>query len=335
MNKEEYLEKARQANNKEIGETKLSDLTDKNSIFYKGVEVMPKEEKSATPEKPKDPYEIPSVRTFKDDVADAVKTENLSVSRIMQKEVIKKEEKKDDPEDKKVKIFYVVIGIIAGFLVIGGIMAITYSLVFLKKKEDVNVSQVTVSKPFIRIEEESKIDINRKTSRDLLVDLNNEIKNPPKTDGVRKIVFTSQDGGTASLDEVLDKFGSRLPAELDRSLKRNMFTGINFINGEGEPFFILFGESYDSLFAGSIKWEEDLPEDMSILFGKDPNATTTDKYLFKDVIIENRDARVLLDKDNKIRFFYSILEDNMLFFGNSQRTLKEILARLREAKLTK
>lgn len=336
MDKEEFLEKARQANNKEIGETKLSDLTDKDSAFYKNVNTMPKEEVKSIPQKPKDPYEIPSVRTFKADVADAVNTENLSMSKIVQKEVAKKREKEINPEDKKIKIFYIISGIIGGLLIIGGIVIVLYSFVFLRQKEtEATPQQIVIKKPFIRTDEEVKIDTYRKTSRDILSKINDEIKNPPKTDGVRKMIFVTEEARIATLDELLYKFESNLPDELERTLQKNVFAGINFSNGEGDPFIILFGESYDSLFAGSIKWEERLPEDMSVLFGKDPNATTTDKYVFKDAIIENRDSRVLLDKDGKIRFFYSILEDNIMFFGNSQRTLREILARIRETKLTK
>lgn len=52
-----------------------------------------------------------------------------------------------------------------------------------------------------------------------------------------------------------------------------------------------------------------------------------------DKVIRNTDARALLDEEGAVVFFYSIIDNEYIFFGSNEATFGEVMRRVRSAKL--
>ncbi len=83
--------------------------------------------------------------------------------------------------------------------------------------------------------------------------------------------------------------------------------------------------SYETSFAGMLKWEETLQQDLTpFLHASTTPGTTT----FQDVVIRNKDVRVLKDTTGKAAILYSFPSKDTLVITTDEETFKEIIGRL-------
>jgi hypothetical protein len=134
--------------------------------------------------------------------------------------------------------------------------------------------------------------------------------------GVSVLYFTDEAGNVASAADVL----SVLAAQTDGSFSRNV-TDLVFGSTDGQPFLLLKTKDFDTAFAGILGWERSLSGDLAPLFGVpvvssfDPTARTDTQLreaFFKDEIVSNKNARVLLDEKGKERIVYAFVDRNTL-----------------------
>lgn len=334
MDKEEFMEKALKANEEAFGQSKLSDMTDKDSTFYQGLNTPPAEPRvEAAPEIPVDPDAIPRLRTFQADVAGAVKTDNLSISRIALSEAKRRENNEVPKASSKKSPLSIILVTLGLMLIIGGIAAIGY-VFFLKDREkpapDIAIVQ---EKTILRFDNEAIISLKDTNRRSLQASIEKELKNPPAQDNIRHLKMTKLDGSPGSKADLFEFFSileSRAPEDLLRFLQKDFFLGINFRQGKGEPFLIITGESYENLYPRLLLWEKTIGEDLAPIFVSQKSASSTATTSFKDQIIANKDARVAINNDGSIKFFYSLVDETTVVFAESQTTFEEILRRLRE-----
>ena len=127
----------------------------------------------------------------------------------------------------------------------------------------------------------------------------------------------------------------------------------NFINGnfllgvvknEGGPasakasanFFILLKmRSLIDFFDNMRAWENKMFYDLHGFFWVDISPET--KYLltanFEDGIVENKNARILYDKDNKIVMMYIFADDTSVVITNTENAAREIMLRLASSQI--
>jgi hypothetical protein len=330
MNKDEFLEKAMQANQDAISQSKLSDMVKGDSSFYIDPNAQPI---APTPivKKIEDPDALPQIRTFSADINTAVDSNSLSVSHIVNSETKRKREEQlnNEPKKKKSLIFFVSI-VLACMLMIGGIGAIGYVFVYKNKQADVTNTPVVYQQDIIRADHEIKLEIKNPSARTIADHIKKELKNPPQTDGIRKISFVYVDDLTETRINLKDLFGFleiSIPENLSRFLLEDYVLGINFIKGEGKIVLILKGDNFEQIFPGMLEWESTMADDLKKIFVK--NELTT--KLFSDAIIANKDTRVLLTANNQIGFFYSIINDVFIVFTEDESSFLEIIKRVRES----
>jgi hypothetical protein len=128
--------------------------------------------------------------------------------------------------------------------------------------------------------------------------------------------FTTRSGAIAGAADVL----SVLAAQTDGSFSRNV-TDLAFGRVGGEPYLLLKTKDFDTAFAGVLGWERTLSGDLAPLFGEpvvssfDPTARTDTQLreaFFKDEIVSNKNARVLLDEKGNERIVYAFTDRNTL-----------------------
>ena len=109
----------------------------------------------------------------------------------------------------------------------------------------------------------------------------------------------------------------------------NFLMGV--VNNESKNFFILLKVRSSTYIFNELRaWEGKMFSDLYGFFGLNISADTG--YLltkdFQDGIIDNKNARVLLGKDNQSFLMYVFADDNSIIITNSQNTAHEIMLRL-------
>lgn len=144
-------------------------------------------------------------------------------------------------------------------------------------------------------------------------------------------------------EELFAFLQSRAPAPLIRALDETPFVGVHGIRGN--QLFLLFKvDSFDHAFDGMLAWERTLLDDAGPLFGvtekesRSEPATTTagvlqNRLVFKDMIIRNKDARAVFDTGGRILFLYSFLGKETLLITTNEETLKVVLPKVSRGRL--
>lgn len=326
MDKEEFLEKAMQANKDAVDQAKLSDLTDKDSAFYVQKPETKIEETVQTVERA--PDEIPRIRTFNADVADAVANETLSLSKVALAESKKKQEAPDEPS-KKISPFVLISTILTGMMIIGGVLAVGY-VWYQKNKPATPENILPTETSFVRFDEKTDLVFKNISTRSIAEEVSKEMKKPSEKNGLRKInFFTENDSKILKLDttSLLSSLEAKVPEELTWTLSNEFFFGIYFDAGTPTPILILKGETYETLFPRLLAYENNMLTDLLPLFGSKDT-----KISFSDKIILNRDTRAIVKDDSSVDFFYTIYDNTYVIMTTRSQILEEVLKRFREKK---
>ncbi|MEA3399581.1 MAG: hypothetical protein U9R00_03690, partial [Patescibacteria group bacterium] len=88
-------------------------------------------------------------------------------------------------------------------------------------------------------------------------------------------------------------------------------------------------KDYGSSLAGVSEWEKTMLSNLYPIFGI--NISGKENLLtkpFEDIIISNRDARVLTDDEGNNLLYYSFINNNIFVITDNKETIDEILSRL-------
>lgn len=144
-----------------------------------------------------------------------------------------------------------------------------------------------------------------------------------------------------SSSDFLNAIDAQLPASFMRSLEPIFMLGIHMSVSDGnQPFLILKTSFYENAFTGMLGWEKNIKEDLAPLFGPENfNVISNENYatstlpvsdpVFSDTVIKNKDARILKDGNGKAVLIYSFVDKDTIVMATNENTFGEILARIR------
>lgn len=277
------------------------------------------------------------IHTYTSDMADAVRQNEMSVIKIALAEKEKREseemyKKADGSNSSKV------------FLIFGGIILIVVALgiTYLVTKKNVEKNYpvqtaVEISAP-ISYNEKVFIDATSLTTHSGLSDaIKKEVENKSK-DGSVKAIFLKKDvGGKAVLVNVTDfisKIGETAPQALIRNLGEEYLIGTyNTKDDETSTphLFLIFSiKDYNQTYASMLAWEKTMLRDMSSMFNIDVNEERSEllEKNWADIIINNKDARVLYDNLGKEVLYYIFVNKTNFVITDKEDLLKEAVARI-------
>jgi hypothetical protein len=163
-----------------------------------------------------------------------------------------------------------------------------------------------------------------------------------------------------SAPEFLQTLAPSTPAQLVRTLEPQMLLGIHSFD-ENQAFMILKADSYETAYSGMLAWEESIRLDLMPLFARTPavrplpvpapiiqTGTTTASSTpgavateappapffqgnFIDQIVENHDARVLLNQNGDILLLWTFLDRSTIVITTNEATLREVISRITQA----
>lgn len=282
---------------------------------------------------------IKVLRTYTSDMADVIKKNEISVIKIALAEKEKKEQENIYREvggANNSKTFFVIGGIILIVIAIIG----SYFLIQNKKEKEKEISQPVISnmETFIAYDSQSNIDVTNATN---INDLLGIIKQGQQSDsGLIKVFFLTRKinniPNLLTSNNFLSLIGTTAPGALLRSLSDKYLLGKysnpNAVNDNDKSamFLILETNNYSQAYISMLDWEKTMLKDLSILFNI--NILGLDNSFFekswKDIIINNKDVRVLYGENGEGILYYVFVNKNNFVITNSIETLKEVMKRL-------
>lgn len=283
--------------------------------------------------------DIKVLRTYTSDMADAIRTNEVSVIKIALAEKEKREQEeiyKDAAGSKTSKVFLVIGGII---FIIAAIIGV-YLLYQNKKTQDANKPLVMTNiDTFLSYDSKSYIDTTNVVSINDLLGVMNQ-GSIGNTQGLINALFlTKMVNNIPELitsKNFLSLIQSTAPESLTRSLTDKFLLG-KYLNpsavserAKSGTFLILQTTDYALAYASMINWENTMLRDLFVLFKI--KVTGTEDPLFekqwRDIIINNRDARVLYGEDGTGILYYGFINKNDLVITDNVEALKEVTGRL-------
>ncbi len=340
--REKYLEKSLHANDAAASGSKLSDLYNKDSSIYKDANPAPKPVPEPLPPKPTvdaDGYPIiDQVRTYREDLADIVSKDKLSLSRIamMEGTANKGLEKDATPPKKKVNLMLIIsiALIVLGIGIAGGVFMLAIQR---NSMEGTPVAEIPKENYIIFSESNMPLRITGTTKTEIGAQIANAMEKFREEGSVKEVIPVPGSAEDASdrapLYDLFTATNARMPEALPRSIADRFFLGLYSQKGVAYPFLLYYVDSYDIAYPAMLEWEGFMPDDMSWMFPVP--ARTGDavpEFKFKDRVIANTDARSYEDAEGKSAFFYMFLDDHTILMARTTDTVRMIQDRLRQAK---
>lgn len=282
--------------------------------------------------------DLKTIHTYSSDMADAVRTNEVSVIKIALAEQNKREleaKYKAQQGTNVSKILMLLGGIILIGLAIGGV----YFL--MKKKEAANIAPASLSTKnidtLISYDDQSFLDTTNATSiEDITKIINTEATKTITPGKIKSLFLTKGITGAAELitsRNFLSIIKTTAPEALTRSLEDKSMTGLYQpkANGSKPHLFMLFQtKDYNQAYAGMLGWEKTMLSDMFLLFGVDISGDRNAllEKPWNDIIIKNKDARILYDDIGTELLYYVFINKNTFLIADNQEAINEIIDRV-------
>jgi hypothetical protein len=277
--------------------------------------------------------DLPKIKTFKADVAEAVKNENLTMVKAAIAESRKREktnalDKESSPTSKK-NLF-----LIGGSILLVVIGLAVFGFFYFSKKPPQQTAGPTVIKPdIIFADSTKKVNLTTLDQKSIFTIIGNEESVQIPLGSIERLSFftgTLDNPTILGSQDFINKLQTRIPPTLLRAFDTDFFFGL-FSFDVNQPVLIFTTQDYQDAYAGMLDWEKNMQADIGGLFA--PSLDPNGKYTFIDKVIENKDARVLVDASSTPIFFYTFVDNNTIVMTTSNSALQEVIARLTKPKL--
>lgn len=224
----------------------------------------------------KDEVTIKPLRTYEDDVKNAIYNQQVSSAQILLAEQQKKQKQEKESREEgiensgnqKLLIFastFLVIGLLVFVYIKFG-----HSIIFQEREAIVKVRHASI----IYVENQKELNIDNKLRLDALAELKSLIEEPTKEGEITEIVITTKNedsenilGGDKKIktEEFFTLLGLHTSNRAIRSLGDEIMIGV-YGNKESQPFIIAEVDDYQSAYAGMLDWEILLTSNFKYIF---------------------------------------------------------------------
>lgn len=279
--------------------------------------------------------QVETLRTYKSDVAEAVKKQNTSTIKIA---VAEQKRKIDRGEIKPVmprphteadtftrsrKNFTMIFA--SAFLILAGVGVGWY--VYNRSKQPAQSTPIILpGNPIIKTDFQKEIQVG--SDQHDLKDLITTEKNQNHPAGsVESIYFTEKTAaGRDNVDvrRFVSLLSLQFPGAITRALSPEFMLGVHNIK-DGKLFLILKPSYFEGAFGGMLAWEKSMVDDLAPLFGSKKSASA-----YQDLIIKNNNTRIQYDETGETTLVYSFINKNYIVIAEDEETIAEIAHRLAE-----
>ncbi len=285
---------------------------------------------------PKNNEKLKTVRTYLSDMADTVRENEISVIKVAMAE-----QKKREVEDLYLKEegtpMSKTLWIVGSIILIIGASLGSY---FLIQKKIQNSKPVQISKVETVISYDELYPVNL-SDEDILVSklisARKYANTSNKENSIKYIPLTKDVSGVKqniSNKEFFDRISSTAPSSFVRSLSSSYMIGTYkkdySLNNKANLFLIFQINDYSYAYAGMLEWEKTIAKDMYDLFefNTNKNRLQVTENKFKDIIMWNKDARIIYNENGTPMLYYIFVDNNNLVITDSGDAIKEIIDRI-------
>ena len=273
--------------------------------------------------------ELPKIRTMKIDAEVFVMKKNISQLDMAKSAYATREEPKENSWTISwKKIIYgfsvVVIITIAGY--------ISWKLFNQPvTTNDPKLEQPKAAANFVSVENEKPISIRSSSPGDLIEALKNEISKALRQDTIIYFpieVMSSNEGNSfANSKDLVNYLSWKAP----RAFEETLFPESNILAVYGpssnDLAIIMKVKNFEKALAALFEWERTMWFDWKP-FLKEDDIKNIASFAFRDDLIKNHDARVLINAENKTILGYTIFDKQFVIFSTSRDAISNILERL-------
>jgi hypothetical protein len=277
-----------------------------------------------------------TLHTYMSDMADAVRENEMSVIKVAMAEQ-KSRERGDYYRQMEGSPKKKIIWAVSGILIIA--VAIVGSYFLIQKAKEKNMPPIIIKKTEtpISYDNQATIDITNATSK---IDVTNlidpELASRGDPESIKVIFLNKITNGVSeqiTLKDFLSLLKTTAPGPLLRSFSDDYMIGTytpTSAYDSNHLFLIIKINDYNQAYAGMLEWEKTLIDDFFTLFHINVAGENSELFEkpFKDIIIKNKDSRILYTKDGVDVLFYLFPDKNTLVITDNQDAIKEIIARL-------
>ncbi len=292
-----------------------------------------------------------SVRTFKTDLQDIVRQNKLSITKIaaLESDRIRKSPKLNTKSNDKVYIF---LSLMFFFLAVFVIAFALFFFFFKSQFEDNNIAEAPnesyypefMTNKIIFAEKKIRIDVSNKNAAyiiNVLLAAKNSKNTNSKNGDIVEMELVENIGNDkfkrADIKSIISKLFRYAPPTFIDTLDKDYMFGVHNISSKKAGFIILSTNSYHFALAGMLDWEKTIEQELGpfLIDGRqyseflNPADRSGD---FKDVVVQNYDARVLQDKYGKILILYGFVGKDRVIITNNIKTFLELAKRIQISK---
>lgn len=282
---------------------------------------------------------IKTIHTYQTDMAEAVRDNEISVIKIAMAEQ-KKRERDEIYRKAEGNGFTKSLFAIGGIILLAGA---SLSIYFVTQKNKIANAPLKneISKnieTIISYDNQSFLDSTSiSSSVDFVKLMRPEIEKEEKQDSIKSIFLTKSINNKSellTLNDFIKLMNFSAPNSLTRSLSDPYMIGTytpnkNDVDNKPHLFLLFNVKDYSIVYAGMLQWEKNLLANTYNIFNID---IATDSNIletpFKDIIVGNKDGRVLYDKNGNIILYYLFINKNNLIITDNENTIRKIDTRL-------
>lgn len=212
------------------------------------------EEQRIPQDKPVGDKKIHKIRTFKDDLANAVRSNGVSSAKIAIKEQQRRQKLEQEEESSKVKpskIFTLIFSFLFIFISIGIFIVLKFNpeLSFLNNKNTTTVTK----EPVPMFELSTHVTINPSAGTPIMIEKFNELSKKGTPDKIQVFEFYTESGEIKTIATTSEMFNymSINQENLEWSIKK-MTYGLD----GSKPFLLIQMNDFENTFAGMFNWEK-------------------------------------------------------------------------------
>lgn len=258
--------------------------------------------------------DIPPIRTFQSDIAEALKAQKGSVIKIAVQEQQKRQDQAAYTEVQKKSNVYFLVGGILFFLLAVGLGGYYYLTVLPSQKEKEQITTLTQKRNFVSGDHVTPVVITDITTLPTLLNKQADALSLP-VGAIEQLLFTYKNSAGGStvvpLEELLAQFNVSPPAEFIYSLFSDTYLFGVYQSTVQHRFILFRTRVFSNTFSQMLSWEPLMAESLSklLIIPLDPQIPV----VFKDVIIKNEDVRVGYAQDKEVIAY--------TFFGHKKELL--------------
>jgi hypothetical protein len=284
--------------------------------------------------------DIKTVRTLSSDMAEAVRDNEMSVMKVALAEQ-KKREGAEIIEKSQGTGLTKALWIGGGVLLVALGVGAYYYIVSQKTSGTVtNTVNPQMVQPLVAlVPYDQKVDLdvtNAAEGADVINLITQEISNPTQAHGLRAITLNTNTQNLTTpvtAKEFVRRIELTMPTSLVISLADSYMIGTYLPQGiDARPhLFLMFQtKDYNTAYASLLTWENTILDDVFTLFNI--HISGENKELlgkpWKDVVINNKDARALYDKQGTPVLYYLFLNKDYFIITDDIDTIREVNTRL-------